>query len=104
MVVPVEDIPNHPQIETNAGSESHVSPNRRDKSPAPSHDKQSLRDLRRIAYASEPLSTQKADPSRPKRAPGHTHNNNRSGKRETGQPNMKLRMNVLLEKIKRDLS
>ncbi|KAF8559831.1 hypothetical protein OG21DRAFT_495072 [Imleria badia] len=75
--------------------------------PTPSHDKQSLRDLRRIAYSSKPLPTQKANSSRPKRAPGPSHDN-RGGKttvgRETGQPNMKLRMNFLLEKIKRDFS
>lgn len=90
-----------------ADSESDTSPGCPDKSPipTPSHDKQSLRDLRRIAYTSKPLPTQRADSSRPKRVPTHSHSN-RGGKatvgRETGQPNMKLRMNVLLEKIKRD--
>lgn len=106
---PARDASNDAHDKTNADSESDTSPNRPDKSPphTSSHDKQSLRDLRRIAYTPKPLPTQKADLSRPERAPGHSHSNH-GGKatvgRETGQPNMKLRMNVLLEKIKRDLS
>lgn len=90
----------HLQDQADTDSGSNTSPSRPDKppvsSPAPSHDKQSLRDLRRLAYASKPLHTQKAvSPHRSGNAPVG---------RETGQPNMKLRMDVLLEKIKRDFS
>lgn len=107
----VEGVSNHRHDETNADSESDTPPNRPDKSPTPTppHDKQSLRDLRRIAYASKLPHTQKADSSLPKRVPRRSHND-RGGKatvpvgRETGQPDMKLRMNVLLERIKRDFS
>lgn len=96
---PVKDTSIDRQDEVDVDSESDTSPIRPDKSPIPSpassHDKQSLRDLRRIAYASKPLRTQKPDSS---------PRGNATLKRETGQPNMKLRMNVLLEKIKRDFS
>ncbi|KAH0827135.1 hypothetical protein J3R83DRAFT_4823 [Lanmaoa asiatica] len=106
---PVKDTSNHRHDETNIDSASDTSPNSPDKSPShsPPHDKQSLCDLRRIAYASIPLRTQKSDSSRPKRGPGFSRNS-RGRKatvgRETGQPNMKSRMDVLLEKIKRDFS
>lgn len=98
---PVGDASNHRRDEANVNSESDASPNRPDKPPTASHNKQSLRDLGRIAYASMPPRTQKVDPSCPN--PGRSHNDC-GGKTTTGQPNMKLRMNVLLEKIKRDLS
>lgn len=94
---PVGGASNHAHGETNADSESGTLLNRPDKSPVPtpSHDRQSLRDLRRIAYTPKPLPNPKV---------GHSHNN-RGGKATVGrQPNMKLRMNVLLEKIKRDSS
>ncbi|KAG8217761.1 hypothetical protein J3R82DRAFT_5922 [Butyriboletus roseoflavus] len=103
----VEGASNHRHDESKIDSESDRSQNRPGKSPTPPHDKQSLRDLRRIAHSSKPLRTQKVDSSHPKRAPRHS-DNDRGEKatvgRETGQPNMKLRMNVLLEKIKRDFS
>jgi len=71
-----------------------------------------LRDLSRQAYAPESLHTFKADPLHRHR--GHTHSAQRGrgfgaggssrsgGGGERGQPNMKLRMNALLEKIKLD--
>lgn len=103
----VKDTSHHRRDESKIDSESDSSQNRPEKSPTPPHDKQSLRNLRKIAYSSKPLRTQKAESSHPKRAPGHSHND-RGGEailgRETGQPYMKLRMNALLEKIKRDFS
>lgn len=91
------DDANDRQDNVDVGSVSKTSPKRPDKpptpGPAPSRDKQSLRDLRKIAYTSEPMHTQEA------------HSSPRGGKgRDKGQPNMKLHMNLLLEKIKRDFS
>jgi len=94
---PVEGASNHAHDGTNADSESGALLNHPDKSPVstPCHDRQSLRHLRRVAYAPKPLPNPKV---------GHSHND-RGGKATVGrQPNMKLRMNVLLEKIKRDSS
>lgn len=92
---PAEETSNHRNDLVGAGAESDANKSSA-VSLAPSPDEQSLRDLRRIAYASRPSRTQKSDSSR------------RGGKatagRETGQPNMSLRMNVVLEKIKRNFS
>ncbi|KAG9318726.1 hypothetical protein JVU11DRAFT_825 [Chiua virens] len=104
---PVDDASEHIRDDANANSEPEASSTPRDKSitptPVPHHDRQSLRDLRRIAYTANPPRTQKSDSSHSKR----DHHIDRSGKplkHENGQPNMKLRMNVLLERIKRDFS
>ncbi|KAL0580258.1 hypothetical protein V5O48_001763 [Marasmius crinis-equi] len=56
-----------------------------------------LRELARKAYSRESLHTYKSDPL--KRRPREEHAKKGGGR---GQPNMKLRMNVMLEKIKRD--
>ncbi|KAK1232273.1 hypothetical protein PQX77_004647 [Marasmius sp. AFHP31] len=58
-----------------------------------------LRELTRKAYSRESLHTYKSDPLK-RRAHGE-HAKKGGGK---GQPNMKLRMNVMLEKIKKDYS
>jgi hypothetical protein len=66
-----------------------------------------VRDLSRKAYAPESLHTFKADPLHRQRSQGHTSSRGRASgtrnfSRGKGQPNMKLRMNALLEKIKLD--
>ncbi|KAJ8078699.1 hypothetical protein PM082_012982 [Marasmius tenuissimus] len=58
-----------------------------------------LRELARKAYSRESLHTYKSDPLK-RRA--HGEYTKKGGGR--GQPNMKLRMNVMLEKIKKDYS
>jgi len=57
----------------------------------------SLRELTKKAYASSSLHNYKSDPLHRRRAGGR-------GPRRGGQPNMKLRMNAMLEKIKQDLT
>ena len=106
---PVKDISHHAHDEIVVDSKPDTSPKRPDNSPTPtsSLDKSSLRDLRKLAYASKPSLSQKPHPSRPRRTSGRSQNNwdgKDTTQHETGQPNMKLRMNVLLEKIKRDFS
>ncbi|KAK7054964.1 hypothetical protein VNI00_003427 [Paramarasmius palmivorus] len=59
-----------------------------------------LRDLARKAYSRDSLHTYKSDPLS-RRNKGTPANKKGGGK---GQPNMKLRMNYMLEKIKRDYS
>ena len=66
-------------------------------------DDASLRDLFRKAYSRESLHTYKSDPlhrgkGRPAQHRGRTKGTG------GGQPDMKLRMNALLEKIKRDVA
>jgi len=66
-------------------------------------DDVSLRELFRKAYSRESLHTYRADPlhrgkARPSQHLGGTRGTGR------GQPDMKLRMNALLEKIKRDVA
>jgi hypothetical protein len=59
--------------------------------------REKVRDLTRAAYARESLHTFKADPL------GRHPNRGRHGQgKGRGQPNMKLRMGALLEKIKMD--
>ncbi|KAF9264752.1 hypothetical protein L218DRAFT_998247 [Marasmius fiardii PR-910] len=70
---------------------SHIG---KDISSSPSAD---LRELTRKAYSRESLHTYKSDPLKRRLQDGR-----KSGGK--GQPNMKLRMNVTLEKIKRDYS
>ncbi|KAF5358438.1 hypothetical protein D9756_001920 [Leucocoprinus leucothites] len=72
-------------------------------------DKPSLRDLFREAYSKESLHSYKSDPL--KKGRGDQRVRGRGGRggsgasaRGRGQPNMKLRMNAMLEKIKRDYS
>ncbi|KAK0228411.1 hypothetical protein IW262DRAFT_1455652 [Armillaria fumosa] len=68
----------------------------------------SVREMKRNAYSKSSLHSYKADPFN-KRKSGSVRgqsfkgDRDRNGDRGKGQPNMKLRMNVMLEKIKRDL-
>jgi hypothetical protein len=62
----------------------------------------SLRDMTREAYSRSSLHTYKSDPLRRSRGRG-TRGTGEIG-RGRGQPNMKLRMGAMLEKIKRDYS
>ncbi|KAF9466359.1 hypothetical protein BDZ94DRAFT_214685 [Collybia nuda] len=71
----------------------------------------SLRDLTREAYSRSSLHTFKADPlhrrrgSQPLARGGKSRGRGApSGERGRGQPNMKLRMDAILEKIRRDLT
>jgi len=56
-----------------------------------------VRELMREAYSKSTLHTFKSDPLKKRTAPA-----GRKGEIGKGQPNMKLRMNALLAKIKRD--
>jgi hypothetical protein len=69
---------------------------------APSH----LRELAREAYSRSSLHSHKSDPlHRTKATVRRASESNRgNGGQRRGQPNMRLRMNFMLEKIKRDLS
>lgn len=71
------------------------------KSEAEAQEKQRLRDLTRRAYSRESLHTFKSDPLNRRRE--HRKDGGRTGSTGRGQPNMKLRMNALLEKIKMDV-
>ncbi|KAK0240271.1 hypothetical protein EDD85DRAFT_950105 [Armillaria nabsnona] len=68
----------------------------------------SVREMKRNAYSKSSLHSYKADPFN-KRKSGSVRgqsfkgDRDRNGDRGKGQPNMKLRMNAMLEKIKRDL-
>ncbi|KAK0210619.1 hypothetical protein DFS33DRAFT_305976 [Desarmillaria ectypa] len=68
----------------------------------------SVREIKRTAYSKSTLHSYKADPFN-KRKSGSVRgqsfkgDHDRNGNRGRGQPNMKLRMNAMLEKIKRDL-
>ena len=68
----------------------------------------SLRELKREAYSQSTLHTFKSDPLKKrdqgKRAGGSRGRSNGFNERGKGQPNMKLRMNVMLEKIKKDFA
>ncbi|KAH9483984.1 hypothetical protein JR316_0003462 [Psilocybe cubensis] len=63
----------------------------------------SLRELTREAYSRSTLHTFKADPLK-KRYDGKDKNNKRGASTGRGQPNMKLRMNAMLAKIKQDFA
>ncbi|KAG8799199.1 hypothetical protein FRC19_006595 [Serendipita sp. 401] len=71
--------------------------------------REKVRELTRQAYSKESLHTFKSDPLRRKRSRNDpTGNTNQKqfgskGEKGRGQPNMKLRMNALLEKIKVDV-
>lgn len=68
----------------------------------------SLRELKREAYSQSTLHTFKSDPLKKrdqgKRVGGSRGRGNEFSERGKGQPNMKLRMNVMLEKIKQDFA
>lgn len=68
----------------------------------------SLRELKREAYSQSTLHTFKSDPLKKrdqgKRIGGSRGRGNGFIDRGKGQPNMKLRMNVMLEKIKQDFA
>ena len=78
------------------------------------NEKPSLREITRAAYSKASLHNYKSDPLhrrkdslKPGKAPknGHTARESAGSKRgRGGQPNMKLRMGALLERIKRDFS
>ena len=71
--------------------------------PVQGEDEVALRELFRKAYSRESLHTYKSDPlHRGKGRPTlHRGGTERTGR---GQPDMRLRMNALLEKIKRDVA
>jgi hypothetical protein len=62
----------------------------------------SLRELTKTAYASSSLHNHKSDPLHKRR--GESSIQQGGIDRSRGQPNMKLRMNALLEKIKQDFA
>lgn len=64
--------------------------------------KERVRDLTRQAYSRENLHTVKSDPLGRHPGRGRSSQGGRGRGRGRGQPNMKLRMNALLEKIKMD--
>jgi len=68
----------------------------------------SLRELKREAYSQSTLHTFKSDPLKKrdqgKRVGGSRGRGNGFIEKGKGQPNMKLRMNVMLEKIKQDFA
>ena len=68
----------------------------------------SLRELKREAYSQSALHTFKSDPLKKHDHSRRGGESRRKGKgfieRGRGQPNMKLRMNVMLEKIKQNLA
>ncbi|KAI6150182.1 hypothetical protein EDD17DRAFT_1491840 [Pisolithus thermaeus] len=68
-------------------------------------NKVSLRELKRQAYSPSTLHNHKSDPRKRRGADTSSpHSASKNPSRHTkGQPNMKLRMNAVLEKIKRDL-
>ncbi|KAJ3735460.1 hypothetical protein DFJ43DRAFT_991543 [Lentinula guzmanii] len=68
------------------------------------HNAQNLRDLTRTAYSRETLHTYKSDPLNRRGTANGGRGNGRGGIRGRGQPNMKLRMGAMLEKIKRDFT
>jgi len=80
----------------------------------PARKEDSLRDMMREAYSSSSLHTYKSDPLRQSRGRGGSSQRGRGSRatnssvdergRGRGQPNMKLRMGAILEKIKRDYS
>lgn len=71
--------------------------------PAQGENEAPLRELFRKAYSRESLHTYKSDPLHRGKGRPALH---RSGTKRTGrgQPDMRLRMNALLEKIKRDVA
>jgi len=92
-------------------SRSHLHPENASKSkpdPRPAKKQRTLkdeqepessnvRDLMKEAYSKSSLHTFKADPLKKRVGPGRVQ-----GERGKGQPNMKLRMNAMLAKIKQD--
>ncbi|KAJ3796697.1 hypothetical protein GGU11DRAFT_685269 [Lentinula aff. detonsa] len=68
------------------------------------YNAQNLRDLTRTAYSRETLHTYKSDPLNRRGNVNGGRGNGRGGIRGRGQPNMKLRMGAMLEKIKRDFT
>ncbi|KAF9069838.1 hypothetical protein BDP27DRAFT_1324686 [Rhodocollybia butyracea] len=67
--------------------------------PTPDLD---LREMTRKAYSRETLHTYKSDPLNRRGGAHSGRGNSRGGARGRGQPNMKLRMGAMLEKIKRE--
>jgi hypothetical protein len=64
----------------------------------------SLRELKRKAYSQSTLHTFKSDPLKKRDQGKRVGGSNGFTERGKGQPNMKLRMNVMLEKIKQDFA
>ncbi|PPQ70290.1 hypothetical protein CVT24_000853 [Panaeolus cyanescens] len=71
---------------------------RKREQPEETAEPQSLRDLTREAYSRSSLHTFKSHPLKKGKAAGHQPH----GEKGRGQPNMKLRMNAMLAKIKQD--
>jgi hypothetical protein len=108
----------HPSSEDDSGeatinpSRKHIHASGSDKPQNTNDEGISLRDLAKEAYSRSSLHTFKSDPlNRKKRSNDLASSRGRrtASAREAnnigrGQPNMKLRMDVLLEKIKRDFT
>ncbi|KAJ4488043.1 hypothetical protein J3R30DRAFT_888525 [Lentinula aciculospora] len=71
---------------------------------AKERDAPDLRELTRKAYSRDTLHTYKSDPLNRRGGANGGRKNGRGGTRGRGQPNMKLRMDAMLEKIKRDFT
>lgn len=87
------------------GKQNLVAPNKDEPEPP------SLRELYRQAYSKESLHTYKSDSFKKRhssgdrgRGRGRGGGGRGGGTTGRGQPNMKLRMNAMLEKIKRDIA
>jgi hypothetical protein len=118
-----EDEAPAPQKSTLHPSRAHIhpelapkitpNPRRAEKEKEPPAPPLSLRDLTREAYSRSSLHTFKSDPLNRRRGDnrgrGRGEGRGRGkgahrGEMRKGQPNMKLRMDAMLEKIKRDLA
>lgn len=65
---------------------------------------ESLRELSKKAYSPNSLHNHRADPLHRRKGESSSNRDVPSRGRSRGQPNMKLRMNAMLEKIKQDLT
>lgn len=71
---------------------------------SPQAEETSLRELRKKAYSHSSLHTYKSDPLRHRNDKNGSSRKVGSTRGKGGQPNMKLRMEAMLEKIKRDIT
>ncbi|KAJ4480695.1 hypothetical protein C8J55DRAFT_428233 [Lentinula edodes] len=81
---------------------SSTSQSKQPKEQLKEHETPDLRELTRKAYSRETLHTYKSDPLNRRGGINGGKRHSRGGNRGRGQPDMKLRMGVMLEKIKRD--
>ena len=91
---------NMPPFKRKGETQSHQ--RQQEKQSNSNTDETSLRELRKKAYSRSSLHTYKADPLKRRKSTG-TPSDSRGGSRRggKGQPNMKLRMEAMLEQIKR---